>query len=117
MNSKIAFIKFAGWLLVVQKSFTNNRCKFTQDKYDIDYFYCDSAPYLGSDFKHIDTDMSRIDYCLKNKVNLIKFNVEYKDVTTPTHDWVNTDFWDYFDESKYDLLITGRGGYKEYPFI
>ena len=117
MNSKIAFIKFAGMAFGgTEKVLQTIAANLPKDKYDIDYFYCDSAPYLGSDFKHIDTDMSRIDYCLKNKVNLIKFNVEYKDVTTPTHDWVNTDFWDYFDESKYDLLITGRGGYKEYPF-
>ena len=87
-----------------------------KNKYEVDYFYCDAAPYIGSDYKHIDTDPTRIEYCLENGVNVIKFNVEFKDITTPTHDWINTDFWDYFDERKYELIVTGRAGHPEYPF-
>lgn len=30
--------------------------------------------------------------------------------------WVNTNFFDVFDASKYDLIQTGRGGNPEYPF-
>ena len=87
-----------------------------KNKYEVDYFYCDAAPYIGSDYKHIDTDPTRIEYCLENGVNVIKFNVEFKDITTPTHDWINTDFWDYFDENNYDIIQTGRSGHPEYPF-
>ena len=79
-------------------------------------FYCDAAPYIGSDFKHIDTDPSRVEYVKKHGVNTVKFNVEFKDVTKSTHDWVNTNFWDVFNEDDYDLIQTGRSGHPEYPF-
>jgi len=117
VNSKIAFIKFGGMAFGgTEKVLQTIAANLPKNRYDVDFFYCDAAPYVGSNFQHIDTDNSRIEYCLENKVNLIKFNVGYKDVTTPYHDWLDTDFWDYFDENNYDLLITGRGGYKEYPF-
>ena len=67
-------------------------------------------------FKHIDTDPSRVEYVKEHGVNAIKFNVEFKDVTKPTHDWINTDFWDIFNEDDYDLIQTGRSGHPEYPF-
>ena len=43
-------------------------------------------------------------------------NVGFKDITTPTHEWVDTDFWNLFDENKYDVIQTGRSGHPEYPF-
>ena len=33
-------------------------------------------------------------------VNIIEFSVGAKDVTTLTHDWVDTDFWDRFDPDR-----------------
>lgn len=88
-----------------------------KDQFNVDFYYCDAAPYIGSDFKHIDTDQSRIEYCKKHGVNLIKFNVAFKDVTKPTHDWIDTNFWEVFDEHKYDIIQTGRSGHPEYPFV
>lgn len=114
---KIAFIKFGGMAMggtetVLQTIAAN----LPKNEFKVDYFYCDAAPYLGSDYKHIDTDPSRVEYVKKNGVNLIKFTVKYKDVRTPTHDWVDTNFWETFTESKYDLIMTGRSGHPEYPF-
>jgi len=117
LKPKIAFIKFGGMAFGgTEKVLQTIASELPKNKYDVDYFYCDAAPYIGSDYKHIDTDSSRIEYCLENGVNVIKFTVEFKDITTPTHEWVNTDFWDYFDESKYQLIVTGRAGHPEYPF-
>tara|TARA_Y100001937_G_C7106292_1_gene325189 strand:- start:665 stop:1729 length:1065 start_codon:yes stop_codon:yes gene_type:complete len=87
-----------------------------KDEFDVDFFYCDAAPYIGSDFKHLDTDISRVEYCKSHGVNLRKFSVEFKDVTKSTHDWINTDFWQYFNEEDYDVIQTGRSGHPEYPF-
>ena len=114
---KIAFIKFGGlsaggterWLQTMAAN-------LPKDKFNIDYFYCDSAPYLGSDYKHGDTDQNRKKYMEDHGINLIKFNVEYKDITTTTHDWINTNFWEKFDESKYDLIQSAKAGPPEYPF-
>lgn len=88
-----------------------------KDIFEVDFFYCDAAPYIGSDYQHIDTDQSRVEYCTKHGVNLVKFNVAFKDVTKPTHDWIDTNFWDLFDEEKYDIIQTGRSGHPEYPFV
>jgi glycosyltransferase involved in cell wall biosynthesis len=117
MKQRIAFVKFGGlsaggterWLQMMAAN-------LSKDNFDIDYYYCDSAPYIGSDYKHANTDVTRLKYLKDYNVNLIKFNVGYKDLTTKTHEWVKTDFWDIFDESKYDFVQTAKAGAKEYPY-
>lgn len=114
---KIAAVKFSGccsggsekWLQTVAAN-------LPKKKFDIDYYYCDAAPYLGSTWTHPDTDSSRVEYLRSKKVNLIKFNVGAKNVTIPTHDWIDTNFWDLFKEENYDIIITCRAGHSEYPF-
>ena len=114
---KVAFIKFGGMAIGgTEKVLQTIAAELPKDEFVVDYFYCDAAPYIGSDFKHIDTDPSRVEYVKEHGVNTIKFNVEFKDVTKSTHDWINTDFWDYFDENNYDIIQTGRSGHPEYPF-
>jgi glycosyltransferase involved in cell wall biosynthesis len=113
----IAFIKFGGlsaggterWLQMMAAN-------LPKEKYNVDYYYCDTAPYLGSDYRHADTDKDRLKYMTDNKVNLIKFQVGLKDITTPKHKWVDTNFWDVFDSSKYDFVQTAKAGDKEYPY-
>tara|TARA_Y100001963_G_scaffold67864_1_gene94583 strand:+ start:2374 stop:3474 length:1101 start_codon:yes stop_codon:yes gene_type:complete len=114
---KIAFIKFGGMANGgTEKYLQTIASHLPKDRFEVDFYYCDAAPYIGSDFKHLDTDQSRVEYTKSHGVNLIKFNVGFKDVTKPTHDWVDTNFWDVFDEEKYDVIQTGRSGHPEYPF-
>ncbi len=115
---KVAFIKFGGMANGgTEKYLQTIAAHLPKDKFDVDFFYCDAAPYIGSDYKHLDTDESRVEYTKSHGVNLIKFDVEFKDITKPTHDWVNTNFFDLFDEDNYDVIQTGRSGHPEYPFI
>ena len=114
---KVAFIKFGGMANGgTEKVLQTIAAELPKDKFIVDYFYCDSAPYIGSDFVHPDTDPSRLQYVKDSGVNVIKFDVEFKDLRTATHDWVNTNFWELFDEEKYDVIQTGRSGHPEYPF-
>ena len=114
---KVAFIKFGGMANGgTEKVLQTIAAELPKDKFIVDYFYCDSAPYIGSDFVHPDTDPSRLQYVKNNGVNVVKFDVEFKDLRTATHDWVNTNFWELFDEEKYDVIQTGRSGHPEYPF-
>jgi len=114
---KIAFIKFGGLAAGgTEKYLQQIAANLPKEKFIVDYFYCDAAPYLGSDYKHADTDSNRLQYMQENNVNLIKFNVKYKNITVPTHDWIDTDFWEKFNEKNYDLIQTGRAGHSEYPF-
>ncbi len=82
---RIAFIKFGGlaaggterWLQMMAAGLPT-------DRFTVDYFYCDAAPYIGSDFRHPDTDPARVAFMDEAGVNLIKFKVGAKDVTTST---------------------------------
>ena len=114
---KIAFVKFGGMCIGGTEKYLQTIASYLpKDQFEVDFFYCDAAPYIGSDFKHLDTDASRVEYTKSHGVNLIKFNVGFKDVTKPTHDWVDTNFWDVFNEDDYDVIQTGRSGHPEYPF-
>ena len=114
---KVAFIKFGGMANGGTEKYLQTISSYLpKDEFKVDFYYCDSAPYIGADFVHLDTDQSRVEYTKSHGVNLIKVNVGAKDVTKPTHDWVDTNFWELFDESKYDIIQTGRAGHPEYPF-
>lgn len=114
---RVAFVKFGGlsaggterWLQMMAAN-------LPQEQFEVDYFYCDSAPYVSSDFKHPDTDLARLRYMQETGVNLIKFHVGAKDITAPTHDWIDTDFWNYFDHGQYDFVQTAKAGPPEYPY-
>lgn len=116
-KTRIAFIKFGGlsaggterWLQMMAAN-------LPKETFDIDYFYCDSAPYIGSDYKHADTDSSRLEYMQKANVNLIKFHVDFKDILTKNHDWVDTNFWELFNSKNYDFIQTAKAGHIEYPY-
>jgi hypothetical protein len=90
--------------------------RLPRDRFEVDYYYCDAAPYIGSDWVHPDTDAHRVSVMRNGNVNLIEFRVGAKDVTKPGHPWVDTDFWDVFDASGYDFVQTAKAGPPEYPY-
>jgi hypothetical protein len=114
---RVAFVKFGGlaaggterWLQMMAAN-------LPRERFAVDYFYCDAAPYIGSDFRHADTDPARLAYMEQAGVQLVKFTVGAKDVTTLTHRWVDTDFWQHFDARAYDLVQTATAGPAEYPY-
>lgn len=116
-KTRVAFVKFGGMTiggseLWIQKMAVN----LPKENLEIDYYYCDDTPYIGGDHTPAESSPERIEYLRNNGVNVIKFSVKAKDIRTLTHDWVDTDFWEKFDESKYDLIQTVKAGPKEYPF-
>ena len=114
---KIAFIKFAGMASGgVEKYLQTIACLLPKDEFEIDFFYTNAAPFINSSFVHPDNDDRRIKLMEDNGINLIKVNVEAKIGDKEPYEWINTDLWDLFDESKYYAVQTGRGGYPEYPF-
>ena len=109
---KIAFIKYGGLASGGTEVNFQTIAKHLSKNYQVDYYYCDPSRYIGSDFVHPPTDKSREEYLRDSNVNLIKFNVEYKDVTDRNHKWINTDFWDLFNRNrnKYSLILTTTAG-------
>ena len=60
---KVAFIKFGGMANGgTEKYLQTIAAHLPKDEFQVDFFYCDAAPYIGSDFKHLDTDESRVEY-------------------------------------------------------
>ena len=114
---RIAFIKFGGlaaggterWLQLMAAN-------LPQDEFQVDFYYCGAAPYIGSDYRHADTDPDRLAFMRESGVRLIEFKVGAKDIRKPTHNWVDTNFWELFDESQYDFVQTAKAGPKEYPY-
>tara|TARA_B100000902_G_scaffold352282_1_gene362832 strand:- start:2599 stop:3675 length:1077 start_codon:yes stop_codon:yes gene_type:complete len=114
---KIAFIKFGGMAAGGTEKFLQTIAShLPKDKFEVDYFYTNGAPYIGSDHRHLDTDPTRVEYCKAHGVNCIPVHVGHKNVTVHTHDWIRTNLWDLFDEKNYDLVVSGRSGHPEYPF-
>lgn len=114
---KIAFIKFGGLSAGGTEKFLQVLAThLPSEKFEVDYFYCDAAPYKDDSYVHLNTDLDRIKFMEPSTVRLIKFHVDSKDTSSTTHDWIGTDFWEKFNESDYDIIQTGRGGYPEYPF-
>tara|TARA_B100000965_G_scaffold346850_1_gene318597 strand:- start:3661 stop:4767 length:1107 start_codon:yes stop_codon:yes gene_type:complete len=114
---KIAFIKFGGLSSGGTEVNLQDVAIHLAERYEVDFYYCDSAPYIGSDWIHPDTDQHRKKIVEKSKVRLIKFNVAFKDITNELHTWIDTNFWDLFEEKKYSLIFTSTAGSPEYPFV
>lgn len=114
---KVAFIKFGGMSLGGTEKFLQTiAANLNCDKFEVDYYYCDTAPYVGSDYCHAGTDKRRLEYMKAHGVNVVEFKVERLDDTSRYYDWLGTDFWLKFDESKYDIIQAGRFGKPTYPF-
>ena len=62
---KVAFIKFCGMATGgTEKVLQIIAANLPKDKFG-DFYYCDSAPYIGSDFIHPDNDPSRKNIVVK----------------------------------------------------
>ncbi len=114
---RVAFVKFGGlssggtekWLQMMATNM--NTLKF-----EVTFFYCPSAPYIGSDFRHPTTDIDRLRFMNDSPVILKEFQVGAKDVTNEDHVWIDTNFWSVFDESLFDVVVTAKAGPAEFPF-
>ncbi len=114
---RIAFIKYGGLSAGGTEKFLQTiAANLNPDRYDVTYFYCNSSPYRGGNFVHAGTDTFRTDYMAGHGIKLVEFTVGAKDITTPLHEWRDTNFWEKFDEADFDIIQTGRAGHKEYPF-
>ena len=117
MKKRIAFIKFAGLANSgVEKYLQTIAILLDKSKYEIDYFFTNAAPFLYNGFVHPDNSDERKAIMEQANINLVPIHVDHKIGNVEPYEWAGTDLWSYFDESKYDAVVTGRCGYPEYPF-
>ena len=114
----IAFVKFAGLSGGgTEKYLQTLAANLPKDRFSVDYYYTEAVPLIGNSFIHPATDSDRYSYMKDNNINLIEVGLDARDDRSGKHsDWVNTNFFEIFDPSKYDIIQTGRFGYKEFPF-
>lgn len=114
---RVAFVKFGGLSAGGTEKFLQTiAAHLDRERFEVDYYYCDAAPYVGSSYVHATTDPHREEYMKRHGVNLIRFSVGSRDARVLSRPWKDTDFWEVFDETRYDIIQTGRPGYPEYPF-
>ena len=114
---KVAFIKFAGLASGGTEKYLQTLASLLpKDRYQVDYFYTNAAPFKNSGFVHPDNDPARKQLIEDQGINTIEVHVDHKIGNVEPYEWMGTDFWDLFKESNYDFIQTARGGYPEYPF-
>lgn len=114
---RVAFIKYGGMSAGgTEKMLQIIASNLDKNKFAVDFYFCDPSIFIGSDYTYPSTDINRLNYVKSSGVNLIKFTVGAVNLVNPFHKWVDTNFWEVFDETKYDLIQIGRAGHKEYPF-
>jgi glycosyltransferase involved in cell wall biosynthesis len=110
---KIAFCKFAGLANGgVEKYLQTIAIILKKQGHEIDYYYTNAAPITTTSWVHPDNDENRIKLMSDNDIKLIKINVGHR----VNNEWVDTDFFDKFDEDQYECLITGGNGESEFPY-
>ena len=85
---------------------------YKQAGHEVDFYYTNAAPILRSAWQHPDNNEDRIKIVKSHGINLIPIFVESR---VHNH-WNGSDFFEKFDESKYDVLITAGNGESEYPY-
>lgn len=114
---RVAFIKFGGMSAGGTEKFLQTiAANLDPTRFEVDYYYCDTAPYTGSNYRHAGTDIHRLKYMQDRGVNLIEFSVEALDNKSRHYNWLGTNFWQLFDETRYDIIQAGRFGKPTYPF-
>jgi hypothetical protein len=115
--TRVAIIKYGGMSAGGTEKFLQNiALNLNPNRFYVEYFYCNSSPYIGSDFKHPDSDKNIIQKFYASPVKLTEFTVGFKNILTLNHIWIDTNFFELFSEKEFDVVLAGRAGHREYPF-
>jgi len=116
---KIAFIKYNGLSLGgTEKQLIRLAATLDKNIFDVDYYWSYPGIDLFGNNKTMPnpTPIIQKRYLEDNGVKTIEFKVEARDISTPTHKWIGTNFWKIFDYKNYDIVQTAKSGHPEYPF-
>ena len=115
---KVAFVKYGGLTTGgSEKLLQILAANLPKEEFEVAYFYSDMVPSIGVVVDTSPTDPFRLKYMQDHNVRCIKFALSKIDLTSPLHTWVDTDFFNVFDEKEFDIIQTCRAGHKEYPFV
>lgn len=113
---KIAICKFAGMGNGgIEKYLQTISIIFKKNGYEVDYYYTNCAPIIGTSWVHPDNDIRRIEYVKSQGVNLIEIKVDARNDPNQ-YEWINTDFFNKFNEDDYEFILFGGNGVPEFPY-
>ena len=114
---KIAFVKYGGLAAGgTERVLQEIAAELVNQGFEIDYFYCDPKISPGSSWIHPPSDESRREFLKLSGVNLIEFYLSYKDLSKDDHPWISSNFFQIFNEEKYEMVWTAKAGPREFPF-
>jgi hypothetical protein len=114
---KIAFCKYGGLAAGgTEKYLQSLALLYNKNGHDIDYYYTDATPIDGTSWQHPDTCPVRRSLLQSVGINTIFVKAERRGYADKGSEWIGTNFFDVFDESKYDYLVTAGDGRREFPY-
>lgn len=111
---KIACLKFAGLGSGGTEKYLQTLACVLKKKHDVDYFYTNNAPMIGTSWRHPENCEKRKQLIESHGIKTIPIHLDAYDNNTKT--WIGSNIWDVFDHSKYDVIQTARYGFSEFPF-
>ena len=114
---KIAFVKYAGVAAGgTEKYLQTIALLLKKEGHEVDYYYTNVARLIGRNWQHPPNDAHRKKILDEAGIKTVECYVDYKVCGQTPEVWHGTDFFEKFDESEYDIIVSGRQGQPEYPF-
>lgn len=116
-KKRVAVIKYGGLTAGgTEKLLQIIAANLPKKDFDVTFFWCDPAPLTPPNGHALTTSIERMNFLELSNIKLVQFNVDFRDLSTPTHVWRKTDFFKFFNENNFDVVLTSLAGHKEYPF-
>jgi glycosyltransferase involved in cell wall biosynthesis len=113
---KLAFIKIGGLASGgIEKYLQLLAVSLRKEGHEVDYFYTEGFRFK-SGWEHPGTDVIRKQYLEDNYVKTIPIKLETMDDFENGGMWYGHDFYDVFDDDRYDYVIGGSKGTPSFPF-
>jgi glycosyltransferase involved in cell wall biosynthesis len=114
---EIAFCKYGGLAAGgTEKYLQSLALLYRKEGHDVDYYYTNATPIEGTSWQHPDTCPIRKSLVKEAGINTIFVDVQFRRSAANGAEWVGTNFFELFEESKYDYLVTAGDGRSEYPY-
>lgn len=114
---RIAFCKYAGLAAGGTERYLQSLALLYKEAgHEIDYFYTNATPIEGTNWQHPDTCPARKELVESAGISTHLVSASRRRSAADGAAWVDTNFFDLFDESKYDRLVTAGDGRPEFPY-
>ena len=111
---KIACIKFAGLAAGGTEKYLQTLACILNREHEVDYYYTNNAPRIGTSWKHPDHSEERRMFVESHGIKTFPIHVGAYDEINKS--WIDSNIWDVFDPSRYDVIQTARYGFREFPY-